>query len=80
MYFFWHKLDGTVEKTRPRVTTDQQTWKWEKWKLLHTTSELDRVTIEMRHSNSFTYEHLRVVTHTASVTHASFSLNSSFCT
>ena len=27
MLFFWHKLDSTVEKTRPRVTTEQHTWK-----------------------------------------------------
>ena len=25
MLFFWHKLDSTVEETRPRVATDQHT-------------------------------------------------------
>ena len=33
---FWHKLNITAEKTHPRVTTDQQTWKEEMWKLLQT--------------------------------------------
>ena len=37
---FLAKLDITAEKTHPRVTTDtvtdQQTWKREMWKLLHT--------------------------------------------
>ena len=36
MLFFWHELDSTAEETRWRVTNDQQTWKWEMWKLLHT--------------------------------------------
>ena len=37
---FWHKLSSTAEKRRPRVTTDQQTWKEEKWKLLQTQDSL----------------------------------------
>ena len=37
---YWHKLNSTAEKTRPRVTTDQQTWKEEKWKLLQTQDSL----------------------------------------
>ena len=37
---FWHKLNITAEKTHPRVTTDQQTWKEEMWKLLQTQDSL----------------------------------------
>ena len=37
---FWHKLNSAAEKRRPRVTTDQQTWKEEKWKLLQTQDSL----------------------------------------
>ena len=37
---YWHKLNSTAEKTRPRVTTDQQTWKEENWKLLQTQDSL----------------------------------------
>ena len=36
MLFFWHELDSTAEEKRQRVTSEQQTWKWEMWKLLHT--------------------------------------------
>ena len=34
MLFFWHDLDSTAEEKRQRVTSEQQTWKWEMWKLL----------------------------------------------
>ena len=36
MLFFWYELDSTAEEKRQRVTSEQQTWKWEMWKLLHT--------------------------------------------
>ena len=37
---FWHQLNSTAEKTHPRITTDQQTRKQEKWKLLQTQNAL----------------------------------------
>ena len=33
---FWHELDSTAEKTHPRISTAQQTWKWDIRKLSHT--------------------------------------------
>ena len=45
LFFFWHQLNSTAEKTHPRKTTDQQTRKQEKWKLLQTKFSLKTVTL-----------------------------------
>ena len=34
LLFFGMSLNSTAKKTHPRVTTDQQTSKWEKWKTI----------------------------------------------
>ena len=42
MLFFGISQQSTAEKTHPRVTIGQQTWKWEIWKLLHTNKFLSK--------------------------------------